>query len=520
VTPTALALPLQAEGLAALAPTLVIGLAALALLLVDSVEPEDASGGALAGVAFVGSLSALVVTGVYIVVGVGQPDPVRLFQNQVRVDGMSLFFTFIVTSVTALVSLASYDYLGDRQYQAEYYSLMLLAAMGMTLMASANSLVTGFVALELASLPSYALVAFLKRNRGSVEAGLKYFLIGALSSAVFVYGISLVYAVTGVTMFESPDGGVATVASVLAGGVDEALVGVLGIGVLMILGGVAFKTASVPFHFWAPEAYEGAPAPISAFLSSASKAAGFVLAFRIFTLAFPSTIAGIDWVLAFGVLAVVTMTVGNFAAATQEKVKRMLAYSSVGHAGYVLIALATLAGGSAGAFGVPEGVSFQGFALGAGMLHLVVYGFMNTGAFLFVALAEHWGIGRRFEDYNGLSTQAPVACVAMTVFMFSLAGLPIGGGFLSKFFLLAAAAGSGIWLLAAALIVNSALSLFFYSRVVKAMWIEEPDGDLALEGYPTGLYVAVLVAAVVTVALLPALGFFSDVAFSAAGAMF
>ncbi|PSQ56913.1 MAG: oxidoreductase, partial [Halobacteriales archaeon SW_9_67_25] len=336
------------------------------------------------------------------------------------------------------------------------------------------------------SLPSYALVTYLKHNRGSVEAGLKYFLVGALSSAIFAYGISLVYAATGSLQFDA-------VAAAIAG---SSLVGVLGLGIVMVIGGFAFKTASVPFHFWAPEAYEGAPAPISGFLSSASKAAGFVLAFRVFLTAFPVDVVGaVDWVLAFQVLAVATMTVGNFAALKQEKVKRMLAYSSVGHAGYVLIALAALTDGAN-----------HSFVLGSGMAHLLVYAFMNTGAFLFIALAEHWEVGRTFDDFNGLATEAPFACAAMSVFLFSLAGLPLGGGFFSKFYLLMASINGGVAILAAALIINSAVSLYYYSRVVKAMWIEEPNGDLEIESYPTGLYAAIAIAAVMTVLLLPAFG--------------
>ena len=485
---------------AAVAPTLVLAATALALFVFDSIDPDSSNNPVLAGIAFVGSLAAMGVSGMYLAAGVGDPAVV-LYGGQLVVDGMALFFSFIFASVTALVTLASYDYLDDLEYQAEYYMLVLLAATGMTLMAAAGSLAVGFVALELASLPSYALVAFLKKNRGSVEAGLKYFLIGALSSAVFAYGISLVYGVTGSMLLEDVATGVA----------DTGLAGILGVGVLMVLGGFAFKTASVPFHFWAPEAYEGAPAPISAFLSSASKAAGFALAFRVMVVAFPigDVVGAIDWVLAVQVLAVVTMTLGNFAAATQENVKRMLAYSSVGHAGYVLIGLAAL-----------TGAGNEEIVLGAGMIHLLVYGFMNTGAFLFIALAEYWGVGRTFEDYNGLAKKAPVACVAMTVFMFSLAGLPVGGGFLSKYYLFAGAVGAGGWWLALVGAVNSALSLFYYSRVVKAMWIEEPAGDVQVSGYPTGLYAAVVAAAVVTVALLPALGFFSGTAFDAAAALF
>jgi len=490
----------------AITPTLLLGLTALAVLLYDSVWPESTNGDVLTGISVVGALASLGTAGWFLTAGTGlATSGVSLYADAVVVDGMSLFFTALFASVTILVTLAAYDYFAGQSNRGELYSLVLLAATGMSLMASANSLAAAFVALELASLPSYALVAFLKNDRGSSEAGLKYFLIGALSSAVFVFGVSLIYGATGSLLLPE-------VAAAFGDGLSGR-VGVAGVGVLMVAGGFAFKTASVPFHFWAPEAYEGAPAPISAFLSSASKAAGFVIAFRVFTVAFPiSTVAGtIDWVLAFQVLAVVTMTLGNFAAATQENVKRMLAYSSVGHAGYVLIGLAALTGQGDG-----------GLVLGAGMIHLLVYGFMNTGAFLFVAMVEYWGIGRTFEDYNGLATKAPVACVAMTVFMFSLAGLPIGGGFLSKYYLLAGAVGAGVWWLAGVAAINSALSLFYYSRVVKAMWLEEPDGNfegIDTRGYPTGLYSAVMIAAVATVLLLPALGVFSDVAFEAANAV-
>ncbi|WP_414652089.1 NADH-quinone oxidoreductase subunit N [Haloplanus sp.] len=490
----------------AIAPTVLLGLTALVLLLVDSVDPDSTRPTALAAVSVGGSVATLAVAGWYLLAGTGQVGgAIRLYGGSLVIDGLSLFFTVIVASVVAMVSLASHDYLQDRTYQAEFYSLVLLAATGMSLMASAGSLATVFVSLELASLPSYALVAFLKKNRGSVEAGLKYFLVGAVSSGVLVFGISLVYAVTGSLLLSD-------VATAIGDAGD--FVGVAGIGVVMIAGGFAFKTASVPFHFWAPEAYEGAPAPISAFLSSASKAAGFAVAFRVFAVAFPLDAVvpmGIDWPLLFAVLAVVTMTLGNFAAATQENVKRMLAYSSVGHAGYALIGLAALSGGGP-----------NGDVMGASMAHLLVYGFMNTGAFLFIAMVERWGLGRTFEDYNGLATRAPVACLAMTVFMFSLAGLPPFGGFLSKYALFYGAIQGGFWWLAAVGAINSALSLFYYSRVVRAMWIEDPvDGDgVDLGATPLGLYVAVLIAAVGTLALLPAFGPVVETAQSAATALF
>jgi len=485
--------------LPALTPQYIFAVTALVLLLVDIVAPESRKNSLLAGIAATGSLLVAGVSAWFLAAGSGQYSFTQ-FGDALVVDGMSLFFTLVFGVVTTLVVVGSYDYVRDEPYLAEYYALVTLAATGMSLMASSNSLGVAFVSLELASLPSYVLVAYLKKNKGSVEAGLKYFLIGALSSAILVYGISLVYATTGALIFSE-------VASQVAG---TPLVGVLGIGVLMVAGGVAFKTASVPFHFWAPEAYEGAPAPISAFISSASKAAGFALAFRIFVVAFPldalSSI-GVDWAMLFAVLAVVTMTVGNFAAATQENVKRMLAYSSVGHAGYVLIGLAALSGDA------------DNLVLGASMMHLLVYGFMNTGAFLFIALAEHWGVGRTFEDYNGLAKQAPVACLAMTVFMFSLAGLPIGAGFLSKYFLFAGAVSAGFWWLAAVAAVNSALSLFYYSRVVKAVWFEDPSGDFTIDHTPTGLYAAVVAAAVATVLLLFAFDPVATTAVDAAAAL-
>ncbi|MFC4360060.1 NADH-quinone oxidoreductase subunit N [Halobium salinum] len=490
----------------ALAPTLALALTALALLLVDSISPETKNNALLAGTTAVGSFVSLAFSGWYLAAGTGQSGTggeIVLYGEALVVDGMYLFFSAIFASVAAMVAIASYDYLAGKEYQGEFYALTMLAATGMTLMASANSLASAFVALELASLPSYALVAFLKKNKGSVEAGLKYFLIGALSSAIFVFGISLVYAVTGSLLFSD-------VAEALG---ETELVGVAGVGVLMIAGGFAFKTASVPFHFWAPEAYEGAPAPISGFLSSASKAAGFAVAFRVFVEAFSLSAIpeGINWVILFQILAVVTMTLGNFAAATQDTVKRMLAYSSIGQAGYVLIGLAALAGGAS---------SQNGDVMGAAMAHLFVYGFMNTGAFLFIALTEHWGIGRTFEDFNGLASKAPMACAAMALFMFSLAGLPVGGGFFSKYFLFANAVFAGFWWLAALGAINSALSLFYYSRVVKAMWIEDATSEFEIRSKPVGLYAGIMIAAVGTFLLLPAFGPIIETAQTAASALF
>ncbi|MFC7073885.1 NADH-quinone oxidoreductase subunit N [Halovenus rubra] len=474
---------------AALGPALALISTAFAVFIVDMIRPDEPWSELLAGVSLTGSLAALGLSLWYFIAGTGQADwggAIRLFEGTLIVDGMSLFFATIVSSVLVLVVLASYDYFSGHTHEAEVYSLMLLAATGMVMVGMANSFVIAFIAFELASLPSYALVASLKRNRGSVEAGLKYFLIGALSSAILAYGISLVYVATGSLQFDA-----------VTAAISEDVGGIFALGIVMILAGFGFKIAAVPFHFWAPEAYEGAPGPVSAFLSSASKAAGFVLIFRVFIDVFPYEAVSntVDWVMAFQAIAIVTMTIANFAALRQEKVKRMLAYSSIGHAGYVLIAVAALTGDASGSF-----------VLGSGMAHLMVYAFMNTGAFLFIALTEHWGVGRHIEDFNGLGTQAPFAASAMTLFLFSLAGLPIGGGFLSKLYLLLASVRANVALLGVALVVNSVVSVFYYTRVVKAMWVEEPSEDLEIESQPVGLYAALALAAVMTFLLLPGFG--------------
>lgn len=486
-----------------IAPLVVLLGTALGIFIIDSINPRTTNRRALVVTAVVGTAVALAISIWFLAAGTAQTNgPIHLFMDQLVFDGMSLFFAVIITSVALLILIASYDYIEGHPHQGEYFSLVLLATTGMVLMASANSFVVLFIALELASLPSYALVAYFKDNRGSVEAGFKYFLIGALSSAILLYGISLIYATTGSLRLD-------TISTELIG-TDNT--GIVGIGVIMIIGGIAFKTASVPFHFWAPDSYEGAPTPISAFISSASKAAGFVIAFRVLIEAFPiptMNALGVEWVIIIQVLAVITMLVGNIAAAVQENVKRMLAYSSIGHAGYALIGLAALT----------EPGSVNDLVLGAAMMHLFIYGFMNTGAFLFVALAEHWGVGRTFADYNGLWRQAPIASVAVTIVLLSLAGLPIGGGFFSKYVLFMGAVSAGFWWLAAVGALTSALSLYYYSRLIKAVWIESPSSQASVQHRPPGLYIGVLTAAFVTVLLLPAFFPVAEIAQSAAASL-
>jgi NADH-quinone oxidoreductase subunit N len=494
----------------ALAPLFVLIATAMILFLVDMIDPEAESVGPVAGISVVGTVVSLGMALFYLFGG--RDVTTEVFKRQLVVDELSLFFTVIVTIVTTLVLVASTAYFEEPHDAGSFYSLVVLAATGMVSMAHANSLVTVFLALELASLPSYALVAFSKRDRGSVEAGLKYFLIGALSSAIFLYGISLIYGATGTLLLDEI---AQELGNLEAAGQGDTVSGLLGIGILMLIGGFTFKTASVPFHFWAPEAYEGSPTPVSALLSSASKAAGFVIAFRVLVTAFPYPIQtdvamlSVDWSVVFVALALTTMIVGNFAAALQSRVKRMLAYSSIGHAGYVLIALA----------GLSQGGELNSWLLTAGMIHLFIYGIMNTGAFLFVALAETWDVGRRFEDYNGLGSEAPLAAGAMTILLVNLAGIPIGGGFWGKYWLFTGAIGAEEYLLAGVLVVTSAISLYYYARLIKAMWIEAPRGSFEIDERPTALYAPILLCAAITVLLLGAVFFFDGPATAAAEAL-
>lgn len=471
----------------ALAPAGVLGVAALLALLVDTVAPDADTGRPLAALAGGGGLAALAAVVWLLLAGVGRDDPVELFDGNLVVDGAALLVTAVVAGVVLLVALASHDRLTGRPDQAEYYSLLLLSATGMALVAVSNSFAVAFVSLELVSLPAYVLVAWPRSDR-SVEGGLKFFLVGALSSAILAYGISLVYVSTGSLAFSD-------VAAAVADG-ETLDTGLFGVAVLLVLGGFGFKMTVVPFHFWAPDAYDGGPTPVAAFLASASTAAGFLVTFRVFAGVFPD--AAIDWLLAVQALAVVTMTLGNFAALRQDRVTRMLAYSSVGHAGFTLVGLAAL-----------TSQANPAFALGSGLAHLFVYGLMNTGAFLVVALGEHWGLGRRVEDYAGLARQAPFVAVAMTVFLYSLAGL-VGGGLLSKLYLLGAAVDSGVTLLVVAVVLNTVVSVFYYTRVVRAMWADPPATTIT--DRPTGLYVATALALLGTVLTLPGFGVVAELA--------
>jgi NADH-quinone oxidoreductase subunit N len=372
------------------------------------------------------------------------------------VDQFALFFKLFFPAVAILVILASSDYVGHfPRFQGEYYALILLSTLGMVLMAGTRELVSIYISLELTGMSLYVLAGFLKDERSS-EAGLKYLLLGAIASAVLLYGMVLVYGLTGHTRLGD-------IAQALTGaGASPALY----LGVVLLVAGLGFKIASVPFQMWVPDVYEGAPTPVTAYLSVASKAAGFAVVLRLFSSAFgaPSWLAQ-DWGMLFAVLAAITMTVGNFFALAQTNVKRLLGYSSIAHAGYIMTGLAA--------------VGLGGEALGrSGVLfYLLAYGVTNLAVFIgVIAISERVG-SDLIADYSGMARRSPALALALAVGLVSLIGLPPTAGFVAKVYIFNSALQQGLAWLVVIAVLNSVVSAYYYLGVVRAMYLGQPSGE-------------------------------------------
>jgi len=440
-----------------LLPEIVLTIGALVLLLADLMVPRDRQS-VLAWVTL-GILGATAAA----LIPVADAH-VQVAHGLMAVDRFALFFKVLFLLAAALTVLMSIRYLDVEGTRAgEYYFLILCATLGMMFMAGGTDLITLFVGLETMAIAFYILTGFLKPSRRSNEAAVKYFLLGAFSLGILLYGMSLLYGLSGTTNLR-------TIATALVGQErDPRLV----LAVILVVAGMGFKIAAVPFHMWAPDVYEGAPTPIAAFISVGSSAASFAMLLRIFVESLPAmrvsvpaaAMAGapIGWSTLFYVLSVVTMTVGNFAALTQSNLKRMLAYSSIAHAGYLLI-------------GVVAGTA-RGFT--AMLIYLFVYAFMQLGAFTVLALLRREDVvGDELKDLNGLFFRQPFAAVAMLLFMLSLGGVPPTAGFMGKFWLFSAAIESGYVWLAVIGVLNSAVSLYYYIRIVVFMWLKnEPTGS-------------------------------------------
>ncbi len=428
-------------------PMLVIALTAGVVLVLDLVPPRERKEH-LGFVSALGVIAALVVTYWMTFAGAGE---LRGFRGMVVLDGFALFFNIVIGYATGLMLLLSMDYIRrEGQESGEFYVLVLLSALGMMLMAAAGDLIIVFLGLETMSISLYVLAGYFRTRADAGEASMKYLLIGAFASGFFVYGIALVFGATGTTNLDRIANAVAA-----QGGRDPMLV--IGLGLLLV--GFGFKISSVPFHMWAPDVYEGAPTSVTAFIATGSKAAAFAALLRVLLTA----VRGIpvDWPMALWVMAVLTMTVGNVVALAQQNLKRMLAYSSIAHVGYMLVGV--VAGGAIGN--------------GSVLFYLLVYTFTTAGAFGAIVVLERAGHEAvRLEDFGGLATRHPLLAAALSIFLLSLVGIPPTAGFVGKFYLFGAAVKEGDVWLAVIGVLNSAVAAYYYLRLIVYMYMREPEG--------------------------------------------
>jgi NADH-quinone oxidoreductase subunit N len=402
------------------------------------------------------------------------------FEGMFIADGYSRFFKLIFLLSAVFSVLISIKYIAvEGINHGEYYALILFATAGMMLMASAGDLISLYLGLELMALSTYILAGFIRHDVKSNEAALKYFLLGAFSSAFLLYGISIVYGLTGTTNL----GGIAAV--IAERGLADNLSLLLSVSLLTVAFG--FKIAAVPFHMWAPDVYEGAPTSITAFMSVGPKAAGFAVFGRVLMVAFVD--AKVDWVQILIPLSILTMAVGNIVALSQTNIKRMLAYSSIAHAGYALIGIITANN---------EGMASM-------MIYLMIYAFMNIGAFAVIIMLRSEGFrGDSIADYEGLGKSHPLAALLMLIFMFSLTGIPPTAGFIGKLYLFMSAINAGYtWLVVVALIF-SAISAYFYLRIVMYMYMKEPRTSPVLStSFSSGIVLGVTSVAVLVAGVMP-----------------
>ena len=426
-----------------------------------------------------GHLSILALAAGIIAAIYAYDSPGTAFSDMLIVDRFSTFFRVLVMTVGILAVLASYRYLAREAAETgEYHALLLYSIAGQSIMASANELIMIFIGLEISSIASYVLAGYLRDDKRNNEAALKYFLLGSFATAFFLYGVALVYGAAGST-------NLAAIHGLFTMGHSEAQLGMLGVAAALMFVGLAFKVSGAPFQIWAPDVYQGAPAPVSAFLSAGPKAAAFAIFLRIFMTALEPL--GSNWGPLVWISALLSMTIGNFAALTQSNIKRMLAYSSIAHAGYVLVALDARS---------PSGTA-------AAMFYLAAYAFMNVGAF--AAVVHLSGKGERFqsiEDFAGLASRQPRTAALLSIFLLSLIGVPLTGGFFGKFYIFKAALESHLVWLTVLGLLNSAVAAYYYLRILVMMYMREPgEAVRVVEPLPAGLGGALVLCAIGTLVL-------------------
>jgi len=464
---------------ALLLPEIVLTIWGILVMVIEPLLPQRSTQKGLGIFAFIGTLAAIAASlwQTTIPAGTGWFD-------MIRVDEFSIFFHVLICCISAVVILASFEYLDSQQIRGgEYYALILFGTVGMVLMSSAVELVLIFIALEISSISTYVLAGFRRRVATSAESSIKYFLLGSFATAFFLYGVALMFGATGSTS-------IYTIASVLqsgqTAGTGAPLLshGLAYVAVALMFVGIGFKVASAPFHIWTPDVYEGAPAPVVALMSTGPKAAAFAVLLRILFGAALNTGSGWFWLV--WISAALSMTLGNLGALLQTNVKRMLAYSSIAHAGYLLVAFAAR----------------RDIGIAAAIFYAASYAAMNVGAF---AVVSHFArSGERYvsiTDYSGLGKRSPVLAITLTIFMLSLIGIPATGGFFAKFYVFNAALKSDLVWLTIIGLVNSAVAAYYYLRLVVVMYMYEPqtgEGKLELRTAP-GMAAALVITAALTI---------------------
>ncbi len=452
-------------------PEIVLSLFGILIMLleplIDEKKTDEKKNQKVLGViALVGALAALCATWVM------SQSPGLAFWQMVQIDGFSVFFHVLIIAVAAVVILSSYEYLAVQRIRAgEYYALILFGTVGMALMSSAVELVLIFIALEISSISSYVLAGFRRRDAASTESSLKYFLLGSFATAFFLYGVALMFGATGAT-------NIGQISHILQ---SEPVPLLAYVAVALMFVGLGFKVAAAPFHIWTPDVYEGAPAPIVGLMSTAPKAAAFAVLLRV---VFVIDVHALFWII--WVSAALSMTLGNIGALVQSNVKRLLAYSSIAHAGYLLVAFAAA----------------PGLGTSAAMFYAASYAAMNVGAF---AVVSHFAnAGERYvslEDYEGLGRSSPLLAATLTIFLLSLIGIPITGGFFAKFYVFSAAIKANLIWLTIIAVLNSGIGAYYYLRIIVVMYMREARKAVPATPAPLSLRLALAACMAVTLYL-------------------
>ncbi|HTR22807.1 MAG TPA: NADH-quinone oxidoreductase subunit N [Terriglobales bacterium] len=447
-------------------PELVLSIFGMIVMVIDPLLDPERNQKPLGLIALVGALAAL--GSAFVMAG----HPGTAFSGVVQVDNFAIFFHIVVIAIAAVAILSSYEYMAVQRIRAgEYYGLILFGAVGMCLMSSAIELVLIFIALEISSIATYVLAGFRRRDAASSESSLKYFLLGSFATAFFLYGVAMMFGATGSTS-------IPVIRAALQAG-NGGLLAYVAVALMFV--GLGFKVASAPFHVWTPDVYEGAPAPIVGLMSTGPKAAAFAVLLRVLV---QTNAPGWFWML--WISAALSMTIGNLGALVQDNVKRLLAYSSIAHAGYILAAFAARP------------------ILGASpvMFYTASYAAMNVGAF--VVVSHFANQGEKYvtlEDYAGLGRKSPALAATFTFFLMSLIGIPITGGFFAKFYVLSSTLRSGLVGLAIILVLNSAIGAYYYLRIIVMMYMREPRGEVPVTPIPVAPAIALAICVAATLAL-------------------